>query len=264
MKKTVRTLFPYTLYLLLPFLTLACSQNMKATDTTPQNGQQVIEAMYSRWENKWYPNFAFDQRAIFYENDQMSKEEVWQEIYSYPANLHIRFDGFETCNGVIYNQDTVYTFKAGQLAGKQYSIHPLVLLSFDVYFYPTATTISKAQELNFDLSQLSETTWQGRETYVIGTTDPDNSTKNQFWVDKENLWVVRVITNNKGIARDVEMNNYQQLEDKWVATEIIFKNNGKLFLREEYFNISFPKEVDKNWFDPEQFTTTNWQKVSLK
>jgi hypothetical protein len=52
------------------------------------------------------------------------------------------------------------------------------------------------------------------------------------------------------IARDVEMNKYQQIEGNWVATEIIFKNNGKLLLREEYYNISFPKEVDPSWFDP--------------
>jgi hypothetical protein len=69
---------------------------------------------------------------------------------------------------------------------KRYSIHPLVLLSFDVYFYSPATTISKAQELNFDLSQLTEANWQGRDTYVVGTTDPTDNTSNQFWVDKEN------------------------------------------------------------------------------
>jgi hypothetical protein len=258
MRKIARPLLPYTLYLLLPFLTLACSRKMNNTASNPQNGRQVIEAMYSRWENKWYPNFAFDQKAIFYENDRVSREEVWQEIYSYPANLHIRFDGFATGNGIIYNQDTLYTFKEGKLQSKQYSIHPLVLLSFDVYFFPPATTSSKAQELNFDLSKLTEAKWQGRDTYVVGTTDPNDSTSNQFWVDKQNLYVVRVITNNKGIARDVEMNNYQQIEGKWVATEIVFKTGGKTTMREEYYNIRFPKTSDKAWFDPAQFSTARW------
>jgi hypothetical protein len=258
-----KSLLPYTLYLLLPFLTLSCTNTVNTEASKLQNGQQVIEAMYARWQDQWYPNFAFDQKAIFYENDQVSKEEVWQEIYSYPANLHIRFNGFETGNGVVYNQDTVYTFKEGKLQSKQRSIHPLVLLSFDVYFYSPATTISKLQELNFDLSQLTETTWKGRDVYVVGTTDLSDNTSSQFWVDKENLWVARIITNNKGIARDVEMNNYQQIDGNWVATQIIFKNNGKLFLREEYYNISFPKKVEQAWFDPERFGTTNWQKASL-
>ncbi|EJF10632.1 hypothetical protein [Pontibacter sp. BAB1700] len=250
---------PRILYLLLPFLTIACTQKMTTTATKPQTGQQVIETMYRHWENKWYPNFAFDQRAIFYKDDQVSREEIWQEIYSYPANLHIRFDGFETGNGVVYNQDTVYTFKEGKQVNKQYSIHPLVLLSFDVYFYDPATTISKAQELNFDLSQFTEATWQGRAAYVVGTTNPNDQSRNQFWVDKENLYVVRILTNSKGVARDVEMNNYQEIEGNMVATEIVFKNNGQLFLREEYFNISFPEKVDPSWFDPAQFSTTNWK-----
>ncbi|WP_018477482.1 outer membrane lipoprotein-sorting protein [Pontibacter roseus] len=260
MKKAPSNLIHFALYLLLPFLTLSCTHNMNQTASQPQNGQQVIEAMHARWQDKWYPNFAFDQKAIFYENNQVSREEVWQEIYSYPANLHIRFDGFETGNGVIYNQDTVYTFKEGKQVSKQYSIHPLVLLSFDVYFYSPATTISKLQELNYDLSQFTESTWQGRKVYVVGTTNLSDNTSSQFWVDKENLWVVRIITNNKGVARDVEMNQYQQIDGYWVATEIVFKNNGKLFLREEYYNISFPKEVNQEWFDPQQFSTTNWQK----
>lgn len=254
-----KRLLPCSLYLLFCFFTFSCTQKMNTTASTPQNGQQVIEAMYRHWENKWYPNFAFDQRAIFYKDDQVSREEIWQEIYSYPANLHIRFDGFETGNGVIYNQDTVYTFKEGQLVNKQYSIHPLVLLSFDVYFYDPATTTSKAQELNFDLNQFTEATWQGRDTYVVGTTDPNDQSRNQFWVDKENLYVVRILTNSKGVARDVEMNNYQEIEGNMVATEIVFKNNGQLFLREEYFNISFPEKVDQSWFDPKQFATTNWK-----
>ncbi|MBD1397572.1 outer membrane lipoprotein-sorting protein [Pontibacter sp. JH31] len=254
-----KALLRYTLYLLIPFLALSCTNIMNQEASKPQNGQQVIEAMYRHWDNKWYPNFSFDQKAIFYENDQVSREEVWQEIYSYPSNLHIRFDGFETGNGIIYHQDTLYTFKAGKLQNKQYSIHPLVLLSFDVYFFPPATTISKAHELNFDLSKFTETKWQGHDTYVVGATDLNDNTSNQFWVDKENLYVVRVITNNKGIARDVEMNNYRLIDGNMVATEIIFKNNGKLFLREEYFNISFPKEVDQSWFDPAAFTAANWK-----
>jgi hypothetical protein len=259
MKNIAYTFVRFSFFLALTLVTISCSNKISSGSSKPENGQEVIEAMYRQWENKWYPNFAFDQKAIFYENDQVSKEEVWQEIYSFPANLHIRFDGFETGNGVIYNQDTAYTYKQGQLINKRYSIHPLVLLSFDVYFYSPATTISKAQELNFDLSQLAEADWQGRAVYVVGTTDPTDNTRNQFWVDKENLWLVRVITNTNGIARDVEMNKYEQIEGNWVATEIIFKNDGKLFLREEYYNISFPKEVDPSWFDPEQFATANWK-----
>jgi hypothetical protein len=259
MKNIAYTFVRFSFLLALTLVSLSCSKKISPGASKPENGQQVIEAMYNRWEDKWYPNFAFDQRAIFYNDGKVSREEVWQEIYSHPANLHIRFDGFETGNGIVYHQDTVYSFKEGRIQTKRYSIHPLVLLSFDVYFYKPATTISKLQELNFDLSQVSETRWQGRDAYVVGTSNPSDSTSNQFWVDKEMLYVLRVITNNKGGVSDVEMNRYQLVEGNWVATEIIFKNNGKLVLREEYYNMSFPKEVNQNWFDPNQFSTTRWK-----
>jgi hypothetical protein len=259
MKKRFYRPLLYSLYLIFPIVALSCTKKMNPIASKVENGQQVIEAMYSHWENKWYPNFAFDQRAIFYNDGKVTREETWQEIYSHPANLHIRFDGFETGNGVVYHQDTVYSFKAGQVQTKRYSIHPLVLLSFDVYFYKPATTISKLQELNFDLSQVTETKWQGRDAYVVGTTNPSDSTSSQFWVDKEMLYVLRVITNNKGTVSDVEMNKYQLIEGNWVAMEIVFKNNGKLVLREEYFNISFPEKVEPSLFDPEQFATANWK-----
>ncbi|PRY12346.1 hypothetical protein CLV24_10890 [Pontibacter ummariensis] len=225
---------------------------------TPKKGVQIIKRMYSTWKGKWYPNFAFEQKAIFYEGDKITKEETWQEVYAQPGNLHIRFNGFDSGNGVVFAADSVYQFKDHKLHSRQYQIHPLVLLSFDVYFTKPESTLEKLQSLGFDLSKTTEANWKGRAAYVVGTTDASDSQSPQFWVDKERLYVLRVLTNNKGNTRDVEINNYQQIEDKWVATEIVFKTNGQTTLREEYFNISFPTQVNKDWFDLEKFSTTKW------
>ncbi|WP_266205322.1 LolA-like protein [Pontibacter kalidii] len=224
-----------------------------------KNGTEVIKAMYKRWQGKWYPNFQFEQRAIFYENGQVSKEEVWQELYSQPGRLHIRFNGFESGNGVVFKNDSVFHFKDFELAAKMPQVHPLVLLSFDVYFLKPEESIAKLQQLNIDLGKVYESNWQGRKTIVVGTTNPEDANSPQFWVDKERLYVLRVITNSKGSVRDVEMNNYQLLEEKWVATEIIFKTDGETTLREEYYNMRFPKSTDRSWFDPENFSNSRWQ-----
>ncbi|MDX5437938.1 MAG: outer membrane lipoprotein-sorting protein [Pontibacter sp.] len=245
--------------LLLCFVLLAGYSFAKAPKPKYKTGAEVVKAMYKRWQGKWYPNFQFEQRAIFYEKGQVTKEEVWQEIYSQPGRLHIRFNGFETGNGVVFSQDSVYRFESNALTAKMPQIHPLVLLSFDVYFYSPAETIAKLQQLNFDLNKVGEAEWQGRKAYIIGATEPTDEQSSQFWVDKERLYVVRVLTNNKGSVRDVEMNNYQLLENKWVATEIVFKTNGETTLREEYFNISFPESTPNTWFEPKHFSSTRWQ-----
>lgn len=227
-------------------------------DKKTPNGAAVIKNMHSRWHKKWYPNFAFEQRAIFYEADTVTREEVWQEIYSQPGNLSIRFNGFESGNGVIFNNDSLYTFKEHKLMGKVEQVHPLVLLGFDVYFLQPELTASKLEKLGFDLSKTTEAKWQGRDAYVVGTTNPEDNTTPQFWVDKERLYVVRILTNPKGTPRDVEFANYQQIDKNWVATEIIFKTDGKLTLREEYFNMSFPKETNPAWFMPSNFANAKW------
>src|SRR5690606_22706339 len=137
---------------------MSCSGTKTPEKSTLNNGKAVIEAMYQRWEGKWYPNFAFEQKAIFYKDGDVTKEEVWQEIYSQTGNLHIRFDGFESGNGVVFRADSVYNFVNNELKAKQHTIHPLVLLLFDVYFYPPDTTIAKLYELNFDLTKMTEAT----------------------------------------------------------------------------------------------------------
>ncbi|WP_299824628.1 outer membrane lipoprotein-sorting protein [uncultured Pontibacter sp.] len=222
------------------------------------NGSNLVKAMHSRWHKKWYPNFAFEQRAIYYDGETISKEEVWQEVYSQPGNLGIRFNGFESGNGVIFRQDSVYTFQDNKLQGKTYQIHPLLLLCFDVYFLQPEVSVNKLQKIGFDLSKITEAKWQGRDAYVIGTADAKDNTTPQFWVDKERLYIVRVLTNPKGTPREVEINNYKKLEGKWVATEVIFKTDGKTTLREEYFNMRFPKATDTAWFDPAQFASVRW------
>ncbi|AKD04488.1 hypothetical protein POKO110462_06835 [Pontibacter korlensis] len=238
---------------------LSCYSFAEAARPKFKTGAEVVNAMYKRWQGKWYPNFQFEQRAIFYEKGQVTKQEVWQEIYSQPGRLHIRFDGFETGNGAVFAQDSVYRFKEHKLAGKMPQIHPLLLLSFDVYFYKPEETHAKLEQLKFDMNKVYEANWQGRKAYVIGTTDPKDDASNQFWVDKERLYVLRVLTNNKGTVRDVEMNNYQLIEKKWVATEIVFKTNGETTLREVYYNMSFPKSTNDGWFDPDNFSNTRWQ-----
>lgn len=47
----------------------------------------------------------FDQKVYLYKNDSLIKEEVWQEILSSPKNLQIRFNGFETGNGVLFKNE---------------------------------------------------------------------------------------------------------------------------------------------------------------
>jgi hypothetical protein len=166
-------------------------------------GEDIIEAMHSKWKGKWYPNISFEQRAIFYKNNEVTKTETWQEILSSPGKLHIRFNGFATGNSAIYNNDSVYHYQSGLLQGKKKETNSLELLGFDVYFYAPEITIGKLKEMGFNLNKTYPSTYKESDVVVIGTSDPSDLSSSQFWVDSQTYLIHRVIQNSGGRVRDI-------------------------------------------------------------
>lgn len=221
-------------------------------------GEEIIETMHSKWKGKWYRNISFEQKAIFYKNNEAVRTEIWQELLSSPGKLHIRFNGFATGNGAIYNNDSVYHYKSGVLQAGKRETNPLELLGFDVYVYTPDITIRKLKEMGFDLSQSYSTTYKKSGVMVIGTSDPSDLNSSQFWVDSKSYLIHRVIQKSGGKVKDVHFNNYQQIKKHWVATEMVFRNGADTVLVEKYFNIRFPNRVQSKTFDPSGFPAARW------
>jgi hypothetical protein len=219
---------------------------------------KIIQKMHKHWAGKWSKNMQFEQNVYLYRNDSLVREEVWQELLSSPKNLHIRFNGFETGNGVIFRNDSVYYFSGGKVARQEKRVHHLLLLAFDVYFLPPSQTEKQLQELGFNLDVSYEKEINGKKIIVVGTKEPSDTQTSQFWVEKENMYLTRVIHNAGGVVSDIELKSYQMIDNYPVATEISFKNNGKLRMVEKYFNISFPKNVNSDIFDIQKVASTKW------
>jgi hypothetical protein len=219
---------------------------------------KIIQKMYKHWAGKWSKNMQFEQNVYLYRNDSLVREEVWQEMLSSPKNLHIRFNGFETGNGVIFRNDSVYYFSGGKVTRQEKRVHHLLLLAFDVYFLPPSQTEKQLQELGFNLDASYEKEINGKKIIVVGTKEPSDTQTSQFWVEKENMYVTRVIHNTNGVVSDIELKSYQMVDNYPVATEISFKNNGKLRMVEKYFNISFPKNINSDIFDVGKVKETKW------
>jgi len=223
-----------------------------------QTGEDVVKLMYERWNQEWYQTMQFEQESNFFENGELVNTEIWQEIYKFDAKLHIRFDGFESQNGGIYRNDSVYSFADGELVRADEAIHFLLLLFADIYFYPPEKTIEKLKKLNFNLSKIIESEFNGRKIYVIGTDDKEDKTTNQFWIDKEGLYVVNIILKRGDDIRAYVFDDYEQIEGKWVATTLIFMKNDEIVMNEKYFNISFPENVPDSIFYPDNFFNARW------
>lgn len=221
-------------------------------------GEKTIHAMYGKWNGKWPQTMAFEQNVYYYRNDSLVKEEIWQEILHCPGNLHIRFNGFDSGNGMIFRNDSIFYFSIGKLTRSEKRIHHLLLLAFDVYFLQPSETSTKLKELGFNLSETTTATLQDREMIVVGISTLADTTSSQFWVDKEHLYLRKVILNYSGKISEVLLDNYIILENNPVAKEITFKNNHKVTMVEKYFNISFPNNVDRKVFESENFKNAGW------
>ena len=225
-----------------------------------QNGEDVIAQMHKKYAKKWYQTLTFVQKTTFFNPDGTTRVQMWYEALSVPGKLRIDFDPLDKGNGAIFSDGMQHAFRDGKLARSQATVHPLLVLGFDVYGQAPEKTIGQLKELGIDLSVLHENTWQGRPVYVVGAKAGDLRSA-QFWIDKKNLYFVRLIQpvgKDKANIQETQFNKYQKAKGGgWIAPEVIFMVDGKQTLLEEYSDIRTGIALDKNLFLPEQWMTVD-------
>jgi hypothetical protein len=180
-----------------------------------KNGEQLVKAMHDKYAGKWYKTLTFVQKNTEYKPDGTTQNSVWYEAMSAPGNLRIDFDPLESGNGLLFAGGAQHNFKDGKLIRSQPTIHPLMVLAFDVYLQPIEKTVSQLKELKIDLQVLREDTWQGRPVYVVGAKAGDLRSA-QFWIDKKNLYLVRMLQpvgRNKERTSETQFNKYQKVNN---------------------------------------------------
>lgn len=242
--------------LLVMLISISCS---KAPE--PKNGEDVIKAMHSMYNDKWYKTFTFEQLTSFYRNDSLVNTQIWLEAIKIPGKLHIKQGDPEKGNVMMFLNDTMYVFRNHQQVAVRRNVHPLLVLGFDVYHDDPANSIQKLRELGYDLGKMYSGKWQGRDVYVIGTEKEDPSAK-QFMIDKEHLYFVnsseKVTTQQGSFISSTEFNKYERLGGGWVAPEVLFKRDGKVGMKEEYSKMKIPAELDDSLFDPKKVDQAKW------
>jgi hypothetical protein len=192
--------------------------------------RQLLEAMRARYEGKWYRTLTFTQYNTERHADGTEGHSVWHEWIGTPGKLRIEFEPADSGNGMIFARDSQYVFHADSIAVARPFVHPLLVLGFDVYFQPAARTAELLERRGFDLSALSEATWEGRPVWVVGA-------KAQFWVDKERLLFVRLLSplqQDTAKTSETRFNKYVPMGGGWVAAEVEFLLGGQRQFLEEY------------------------------
>jgi hypothetical protein len=232
-----------------------------------KNGEELVAAMHRKYSKKWYKTLVFVQKSTQFRPDGTSQVSTWYEAMSVPGRLRVDIAPLENGSGIMFLDNTQYSFSKGKLGRSQPRVHPLLVLGFDVYAQPVEKTVRLLKELNIDLSVLHEEMWQGRAVYVVGARAGDLSVP-QFWIDKKNLYFVRLIElggKDKKQVQDTQFNKYQKVKGGgWVAPEVVFFVDGKRVFLEEYSDIQTDVKLDENLFDPQKWSEADKTYYQLK
>ena len=239
----------YALVLLLGLLS-----NNQRPITTPCD---LLEAMRARYSGKWYRSVAFLQNNTEHHPNGTIGHPTWREWLEAPGRLRIEFQPSDSGSGILFANDSLYPFRHDSLLASRPFVHPLLVLGFDVYMQPVERTIAQLEQppRRFDLSVLSETTWEGRPVWVVGAKAGDLHTR-QFWVDKERLLFVRMLEpapRDTAKTADTRFNKYAPLAGGWIAPEVEFLVDGQQQVLEEYKDIQANVPIPPAFWDPRRW-----------
>jgi hypothetical protein len=219
-------------------LVTSCASASGRTDTSePADGRALLARMHDRYANRWFQTLTFVQRTTQTKPDGTSQVSTWYEAV---RGTRLRIDvGDPTAgNGALYTPDSLYVLRAGKVVRTMAEGNPFLPLIMGVYIQPLEQTVAQIAPLKVDLSRIRVQDWEGKPTYVVGSTSPTDTTSPQIWVEKDRLIVTRFLvplmpTPDKRV-QDVRLENNVAVGDGWLATRVRMLDQGKPMQTEEY------------------------------
>jgi hypothetical protein len=219
------------------------------------DGRALVRAMHARYADRWYRDLMLVQDVTYYEDGHETRQQRMAEYISLPGRVRAIIGDIEEGDADIYVDGAFHRFEDGQPAGRLATVHAVLVTGFDVYAQDPERSIAQLEELGIDLERLSESTWNGRPSWVVGAAPGDSETP-QMWIEKDRLLCVRVLSRRPYGVLDVEMGGFEPLGEGWIATELVFKRNGALALREDYAEFRTLDRIDPALFDVVELKTT--------
>jgi len=221
------------------------------------SAEQVITKMHDRYQHSWYRTLTFEQQSITHKDDGTTSTEIWHEAMLVPGRLRIDIADPKDGNAILFANNHQYVFKSGKLQNDRERVHPLLVLGFDVYGQPVATTLQQLKDLHIDLNTMHEENFEGRSNFVIGAKAGDTASP-QFWIDKERLYFVRLLQpddKDPKTIEDIRFDNYKKVQGGgWVAEHVAVYTGGKLVFEEKYSDVKVNPSLKETMFDPQKFS----------
>jgi hypothetical protein len=220
----------------------------------PRDGRELLALMRSRAHI--YQSLTFVQTT----RRPGQADETWYESCALPGRLRIDVVPLDSQHVIIFSSDSLFNSRLGQPARRRPYFHSLLYLLGDVFVVPAESSAAKLTASGFDLSKLREDRWDGRSVWVAGAAAGD-STSPQFWVDKERLYVVRMVDRSQGAQSgtlDVRVTAHEQVDGVWVEKEMYFLVDGREVQREIYNDIHVNTPFEAGMFEIEPYRRPGW------
>ena len=218
---------------------------------------ELVREMRKRYDGKWFRTLTFVQNNTRYTTDGREEKSQWMEYLSVPGKLRIEFLPRESRSGILFTNGRAYTFEGGTRIDTRRQIHPLLLLTGDVYVLPPAVTLRRLDSLGVRRSRFREDRWEGRRVYVVGAAAGD-TLSNQLWVDADRLllvrWIERQGTGARRASSDTRLGGYKSIEGYAVPTEITVYRAGRAVFKEVYGDVRVNVPFTPALFEPARWS----------
>jgi hypothetical protein len=212
----------------------------------------LLKAMHDRYDGNYLKTISFLQNNTQYTTTGEEKKSQWYEHLEIPGKMRIAFLPATQKSGMVQVDDKVASFDNGIRVDFRRSVHPLLLLTSDVYVTPVAAVMRGLDSLKVDTEIMRNDEWEGDPVYVVGAKAGD-TISNQLWVDRDHLRLVRFIQSQKAGNRttvsDIRVKGYKEIEGFEVPTEFLVVRNGRPFWREQYADVRVNEVFPAGTFD---------------
>jgi outer membrane lipoprotein-sorting protein len=218
--------------------------------TAQPTGKEIVKKMHDRYSGKWYRSFTFNQTTEVYRNDSLRTTQTWYEFIRFPERFRMDFGPADSGNVAIFRRDSCYRFRNGKLRSTTINNNEgLIFLLGGMFFYRLEKVYTIFDSLHYHLQKGYEDVWKGRPVYVIGANKGETG-DNQLWVDKENLYPVRLLKADAETRLEALFEDWKPMNGGWLETKCSFYVNGKLAQVETYHDYKVNVALDDRIFDP--------------
>lgn len=238
------------------FATVAFAPLLAAQGVPPTSGLDVIAQMRSRHAGDWYQTLTFRQTTTIRQRDGRDTVQTWYETLRYTpergTQLRIDVAPLENGNASISTWDSTWVIRADTLAAARASGNPFLALIEGAYMQPVNETARQLAPLGFDITKLRTAEWNGQAVWIVGSTDPADTTSAQFWVEDKHLMVVRIVlANTPGRPPlDIHLGEIVPCGKGWLATKVEMRQGGQRRQLEEYHDWRCDEPIDAKLFNP--------------